>query len=82
MSYHRPFPTAKTIDITDNQVYFFLWQYKSHTPIHTIFYRILPSGNIGVIEIIGPGKDKDICLRDALQEIRPLIKREIDETGE
>ena len=49
-SLHRPFPRTKTADITDEQIYFFLWKYKSNTPTHTIFYRIL----LGPIEPFVP----------------------------
>ena len=78
-SLRRPFPRAKTADITDEQIYCFIWKYKSHTPAHTVFYRILLGDNIGVIDIIGPGQDKDNRLRDALEEVEPLIKQETDD---
>lgn len=73
---HKPFPKVKITDLVNEPIYFFLWRYKSRTPVHTVFYRILSDKNIGVIEIAGPGQQKSDRLRDAVEKVQPLIERE------
>lgn len=72
-AYHKLFPSAKIADLINEPVYFFLWRYKSRTPAHTVFYRILSRGRIAVIEIVGPGQQKNDCLQDALKQVHPLL---------
>ncbi len=72
-TYHKLFPKAKIADLVKEPIYFFLWRYKSHTPPHTSFYRILSSKQIGVIEIVGPGQQTTDRLRDALEQAQPFI---------
>lgn len=69
LDYHRPFPKPESLRAVTHEVYFFLWRYKSHTPSHSIFYRLLSGGNIGVIDIIGPGQNRESVLHGALERI-------------
>lgn len=67
----RAVPKTKTAEITDEEIYFFQWRQRPSTPPHMVFYRVFPDGNIGVIEITGPGQDTYNRLRDALEEVAP-----------
>lgn len=69
-NYHRAFPACPIwLNKVRTEVFYHLWNYKSNTPAHTIFYRMLSDGEIGIIEISGSGQNKDAQLVKAMKSV-------------